>query len=277
LSHAIEKGLSLNNSRKFFGQNKIRELISLLRQYDLRYSAFPAEMALGALKEYVVRHESVPGDRSFLAFISTAIQELSANAEVRATGGTRVVSEYYKPHNGEQNAGLELLQTRFSCRAFADFVLDRRLVESIVTAAQCAPSQCNRQSVRVHCYQDNALINELLMLQGGASGFGEEFRNLFIVTCELTAWGGAGERNQPYVDGGLFSMSLLLACHAHGVCACPLTLAVGNRRERKIKACGGISGRERLIMMIGFGAPKDDPIKAAKSPRLPVCERLAFH
>ena len=40
----------------------------------------------------------------------------------------------------------------------------------------------------------------LLDLQGGARGFAETVPTLFVITSEITAWGGPQQRNQPYVD-----------------------------------------------------------------------------
>src|SRR5690606_36580790 len=119
--------------------------------------------------------------------------------------------------------------------------LPLELVHTVVKLAQYAPSQSNRQSTQVHLYQDRKQIDELLALQGGSRGFSEHVGNLFVVSSEIPAWGGPGQRNQPYVDAALFAMHLLTALHAKGIAACPLNLAVTNRTDRRIKAAGAIS------------------------------------
>lgn len=90
----------------------------------------------------------------------------------------------------------------------------------------------------------------------------------FVVSSEITAWGGPQQRNQPYMDGGLYAMMLMLALDAKGFMSCPLNLAIGNRTERTIKQVGSIPPRERLIVMIAAGTQPDHPIRAANSPRL---------
>jgi len=52
---------------------------------------------------------------------------------------------------------------------------------------------------------------------------------------------------------------------------------VTNHREKQIAEAGGISRRERLIMMIAFGEPDRERLKAAASPRLPIETVLRFH
>jgi nitroreductase len=98
-----------------------------------------------------------------------------------------------------------------------------------------------------------------------------------VVTSEIAAWGGPGQRNQPYVDGALFALYLLLAFHSKRIAACPLNLAITNAVERKIKKAGGIPAGERLIMMIAFGSTIREPLRAAMSPRRDVDEILSLH
>jgi nitroreductase len=114
-------------------------------------------------------------------------------------------------------------------------------------------------------------------LQGGASGFVDGVYNLFVITSEVTAWGGYGQRNQGYVDCGLFAQQLLLASYANGVGMCPLNLAVDNAKEKKIKQAAKIHPRERLAMMISFGYPGQLDLKAARSARLPLRSVLKMH
>jgi nitroreductase len=171
----------------------------------------------------------------------------------------------------------QFLQSRFSCRSYAPETLPLGLVEEVVKVAQSAPSQCNRQSARVHLYQDEAMIQKLLGIQGGSRGFSEEVKNLFVVSSEITAWSASSSRNQDYIDGSLLAMNLLLSCHAHGLAACPLNLAFRNSKEKLVRVAGGIPNSERLLMMISFGSPNREVGYAASSPRLPTEEIFIVH
>ena len=129
----------------------------------------------------------------------------------------------------------------------------------------------------MHAYQDPARIRELLALQGGSRGFAESVGNLFVVSSEICAWGGPGQRNQAYVDGALFAMCLMFACRSMGWGACPLNLAINHKTESAIRSVGGIPAGERLIMMIAFGEPLAPDTKVAFSPRRPAAEIATLH
>ncbi|PPQ16840.1 hypothetical protein CV770_24220 [Bradyrhizobium sp. AC87j1] len=267
-SHAIEKGLSLPRPRKLFGRAKISYIVGELRRTTRGNSNFSVQMAAGALLGYKQLHVEQAVSDPILVDIEAALRDATHQKELISNPGTRIITP-------EHPGGESVLEARFSCRMFDQYRVPRADIEKIVSAAQRAPSQCNRQATKVYVFQSRSKIERLLELQGGAAGFGHLVNNLAIVSSELSAWGGAQQRNQPYVDGGLFSLAFLLACQERGYVACPLNLAVRHRVEHEIRSVGGIPAGERLIMMIAFGKPvSDESIRAAASPRRPLSEVL---
>lgn len=263
-SHAIEKGLSLPTPRRLFGKAKLSYILGEIA--DRTSSKFAVDMATGALSGYKRLHEGISDP--ILAQIDAVLEQTTNLAEPIANAGIRIVPR-------EHPDGASLLERRFSCRMFDRYDVPRRDIEQIVALAQWAPSQCNRQATKVYVFQNRSRIDRLLELQAGAAGFGHTVNNLAIVSSELSAWGGAQQRNQPYVDGGLFSMAFLLACQERGYVACPLNLAVTHGVEKEIRSVGGIPSGERLVMMIAFGKPASDgELRAASSPRRPLMEVL---
>lgn len=274
LSHTIEKGLSLAIPRPLFGRNNVDAIVAQLRSYSKAYSEFPVGMANGALaayREFNADHAAAD-DPTLLAIERYLESEVAPRVE--RTGGVKQVDAAGTVF---PQATVDFLKSRTSCRMFVPNALPREQVDEVLSIAQSAPSQCNRQSVRVHFYQDRARIANLLRLQGGSAGFSENVGNLFVVTSEITAWGGPQQRNQLYVDGGLYAMMLMLACHSQGIASCPLNLAVTNAVEREIKEVGDISPNQRLIMMIAVGKTSAPRIKAARSPRCRIAEVTRFH
>ena len=269
-SHAIEKGLSLASPRALFGREKILSIIDMARRYDALDSKFPLEMASGALHDYIEIHKKQGVVDPFLEEVKSYLRDEPAFAGIEPKGGYKRLSElkHVLPKETERYVGF--LESRYSCRHYEPSTVSQDLVEKIIKTAQAAPSQCNRQSVRIHFYTNKTKIENLLAMQGGAGGFVQGVYNLFVVTFEVTAWGGYGQRNQGYVDCGLFAQQLFLACHANGIGACPLNLAVDNAKEKKIKKLANIHPRERLAMMISFGYPGKLDLKAARSARLPL-------
>lgn len=271
-THTVEKGLALSQPRPLFGRQKITEILSMLRRYDRGGSLFPLGMAHGALADYSAFNREQGLADPLLDQIETELG--SADPSTR-TGGVKFLHRDAPPTSPADLA--QFLTSRSSCRMFAPDILSEDIVRRAVTLAQSSPSQCNRQATKAHYYNDPGKIAALLKLQGGSAGFSDSVRNLFVVTSDITAWGGPQQRNQLYVDGGLFSMMLMLAFHSQGIASCPLNLAVTNGVERKIKAEGNIPANERVIMMIAVGHAVDGGLKAAKSPRRPVDEVLLTH
>lgn len=274
-AHALEKGLSLENPRPLFGKAKIAFLMRELDRYDFAYSPFPAQMVLGVLQAYADRHRGMGLEEPLLTEIDAYLLRKQTEMPCDHSGGLRHFPSAYAT---SLQSPQSFLKSRFSNRIVSDAPLDPERVKAAVTLAQSTPSQCNRQAAQAHFYQDKEKVSELLSLQGGASGFKESLGNLFVISCDLAAWGGAQQRNQVYVDGALFAMTLIYALHAEGIAACPLNLAVRNKTEKKVKSVADIPQDQRLIMMIAVGDPiEKDGFKAAASPRRPVNEVLCMH
>lgn len=274
-AHALEKGLSLASPRPLFGRAKITFLMNELDRYDLSYSKFPAEMVLGVFQTYLSRHREKGISDPLLNDIEAYISKSSSAITFAQNGGLRHFDTAYTFDSLKPQS---FLTSRFSNRAMSKAPVSADKIAEAITIAQSAPSQCNRQATHAHFYQGHDKISELLSLQSGASGFAQDVGNLFVITCDLAAWGGAQQRNQLYIDGALFSMSLIYALHAAGIATCPLNLAVRNRQEKNIKTAGDIPQDQRLIMMIAVGAPlEDNGFKAAASPRRPALEMFHMH
>lgn len=272
-THTIEKGLSLPDRRALFGRSKIRFVMSALDAYEPSFSALPAQMALGALDAYLCFHRDQGIVDPLLDEVEAFLARWREGLSLSPVGG---IKRFQFESSSYEDAEL-FLQSRSSLRMFDGNALPLGEVQDLIRLAQSAPSQCNRQSTQVHLYQDRATIDALLALQGGSRGFSQHVGNLFVVTSEISAWGGPGQRNQPYVDGALFAMCLLLACHSRRIATCPLNLAITNAIERKIKIAGGIPSGERLVMMIAFGKTCREPLRAAMSPRRELNEVLKVH
>lgn len=272
-AHTIEKGLSLPDPKLLFGKDKIRFVMAALSRYDLQHSPVPAHMSLGALDAYVNFHARAGKSDPLLDEIAGYLKTWEAKLPKPWKGGTRDCSFDGQPPGNLQH----LLASRSSIRTLRPTPLDPEQILQAIALAQLAPSQCNRQASRVHAYQDPARIQELLALQGGSRGFADSVGNLFVVSSEICAWGGPGQRNQAYVDGSLFAMCLMLACRSMGWGTCPLNLAIDHKTESAIRRAGGIPAGERLIMMIAFGEPLAPETRVAFSPRRPAAEIATLH
>jgi hypothetical protein len=74
------------------------------------------------------------------------------------------------------------------------------------------------------------------------------------------------ERNQAFIDGGMYAMNLLYALHCNMVAACILNCSFDPGKENHIKSIAKIKDSEVLIAMIACGDPPEG-FQLTMSPR----------
>ena len=137
------------------------------------------------------------------------------------------------------------------------------------------PSVCNRQGWGAHLYSDKKLMNELLLIQNGNSGFTDCIDKLLIITGNNKAF-SKFESNQVYTDAGLFSQNIMLSLHSIGLGSCPLNTCFPYVVEKKVKKLSNIPEHERLVMMLAIGNLKDE-FRVAISKRKDTKDILIKH
>lgn len=267
--HRIEKGLALPVPRPGFGQDVVERLLAFIPEYENKYG--PADVtctARAALAEY----------QQFNAEQGLQLPKLDAflnRSEMNgAAGGTVLLSkEDLFPFDGE--AARRFVLSRRSVRQFTGQAIAKDVIEEAVYLAQRAPSVCNRQSARVFVTHDPARMAEVLSFQNGNRGFGDTLGAVFVITADMRAFTTMGERNQAWIDGGIFAMSLAMSLHALGLGACMLNWSVEARHDKLARAAMGIGDEYAIITMLGAGYPKDT-VRIAASPRRDVSSILSW-
>ena len=251
--HVIEKGLSLKEIKPKFGQTVVNDLIHLLNFYvNKNYSTGNAQFisAIGALEDYIKFNKSVSAD---VSDIEKKVVELKSHiSSDRKIGGAIEISK---------NDILKLAKSDFeqfvtgrhSIRHFTDAPVEIDLINKAVKIASRTPSVCNRQSWKVYALNEREKIDKLLSVQTGNRGFGHTVNMLLLVTSDLNYFDGAGERNEAFVDGGLFSMSLLYALYNVGLGAVSLNWAVEKNKDKMLRKLIDIKKSENVIMYIAVG------------------------
>lgn len=265
-AHALEKGFSLPEIRPGYGAAKIGELIALMRRYrSLGYDcqALAYRKAQSVFAEYLRYHERIGHDLGSLA------EDLRPWADMECgIGGYRRV-EREELLRGARGDFKECALSRCSIRDYAPQPVPLDDIREAVRIAQKAPSVCNRQDWRVFIVRDPERKRKILELQNGNRGFGTKADFVAVVTSDLRGFAGPGERNEAFVDGGLFSMSLLLAFHYKGIGACPLNWMVEPSTDQKLRHVLAIEPSEAIIMIIAAGGVPES-VRIAKSARKPL-------
>lgn len=252
--HRVEKGLALPETRPGFGKDLIRELIRDLKDYEAKAGYdYLCELTVAALASYLQWHRENAKEDTIDKDNYKQLCEVVENKKYQPENG----GVFYRTKDELSGAAVSNLPThlgsRHSIRMFSDKIVDRQIIEDCVALASKAPSACNRQGWAVFAFDDPQRIAELLMCQNGNRGFGEYIKLLLIVCGDQSAFPDPLERNQAYVDGGMFSMTLLQAFHYHGLGTCPLNLSIGPKKRKQLFKLAGIANRYVPVMMIGAG------------------------
>lgn len=255
-SHQIEKGLSHEEFRCGFGKRVLERLSSELNDLmalDSSYcDNFAFQTALGALRAYQVRHEEEGFDTSEFEKLFDPVVWEAAKASKNLPGGTVAILASDKTNN-DSLTFRELFTRRFSIREFAEKPIEIDVVKEAVSLAMKTPSVCNRQPTRVKVVTNAELIDGLLSVHKGLVGYRRP-PALILLTADNRYLFSSKERNEGFVDGGLFGMSLLLALESLGVASCPLNAMMRSNQEREIRKMLRISDFEFLVMFIAIGA-----------------------
>jgi nitroreductase len=169
---------------------------------------------------------------------------------------------------------VDFVMSRHSIRDFDSGDLDTKVIETAVSVAIKTPSVCNRQPWRVCSVKGDKII-KLLELQNGNLGFRDSIQNLLVVTGKLSYMRGPIERKQIYIDGGLFSMSLMYALHNYNIGVCSLNWCVNIKEDVQAKKILNLPEDEVIIMYLAIGHKKKTYTIAA-SPRLPLQEFIRY-
>ncbi len=272
-NHIIEKGMSMRNPRKGFGQEKVYALLERLQKYlklygDKEFIRYP----LSTIKNYILYTEE---RGTPLPKIKNKYNELEENIGIGVVIPHAGIVELTKEDILSRcNKDFEsLLYSRHSLRYFSSEPIEQTTIIKALQLAQRTPSACNRQAWKTHVYQGNRSV-ELIKWQGGSKGFEEECRYSILVTANLKAF-LSHEVHQAYIDGGLYAMNLINALHSLGLGCIPLSCGFEYSKLQQLKQFG-IPDNEVPILIIAFGNLQDN-FYVAVSTRNDICKTNIFH
>lgn len=258
--HAIEKGLSHETHfRAGFGKKALSSLNDALVIYDhARYSKenYPYVQGIAIYQRYIEAHEKLNEDTSFLSEIVNE-KFLNDASVLKETAGLRRVRLEEKSNNFKKGF-YELAQGRVSVREFSGDQIDVTKVYRAIGNAEKTPSVCNRQGWNVYMIQQKELIEKVLFYQRGFKGYGNLPEVLLSITVSNHTFLSPVERNEAFVDGGLFSMSVLYGLEYEGLAAVPLNAMMNSKDEKSVRNLMEVDDSEQIIMFIAIGHFKEE-------------------
>jgi nitroreductase len=273
--HVIEKGLTMPDVRLGFGEEKLRALMGLCRAYqadgyDVEREAF--RHAVSVLKEYIEFHRENNC-------------ELNENLKNEIENLLSCFPQYTV--SGQLEMTSELLFTERNSN-FTDFCRSRRTIrnyscddipDSILTAcaklAQKSPSACNRQPSRLYVVKGKVQQEKILALQNGNRGFGNLASVLIVFTSDISSFRQQGERNDLYLNSGMFIMTFMYALHHYGIGSCALNWSVNFIRDKKLRRIINVPENETITLILSCGY-LPEKVKIASSPRKDISDVIHF-
>lgn len=252
--HNIEKGLALPDPRPGFGRDQIVKLIKLIELHEKRYGNHTiVNISKNVLQAYAKFNESkglldYPGKEK--------ISGMNTVSSLSTLGGNKVVTREII-ESATQYVKVDFFMTRHSIRQFSSEDVSIPQIVEAISVAQKSPAVCNRQFGFVHVIADKDFIKQVLDLQGGARGFSDQINKVLVVTANIRAYSGPGERYQFWIDGGLFSMSLILGLHRQNIGTVCLNWSKKKEVDRAMNKLLNLQRHEIIIMLIGIGHIRD--------------------
>lgn len=273
--HVVEKGLTMPDRRLGFGQETVKRLIGRIERFEQTFGSENGQWrhAVGVVRAYVDLHKREGYQFEDVVFSEYLEQFNLCYGNLPVCWQTHIskkdfYSFRYSPFD-------EFARSRHTVRHYSNVSIDNGRIKAAVELAMTAPSACNRQHVRVRCIEDKILMNKILGIQGGSRGFGHLADKLLVVSADLRDCLGVHERNDGYINGGIFLMNLCHALHFHGIAHCILSCSLELNKVECLRTVLNTPDNEVLVAMVVCGEAPDE-FDVATSPRREINEVFQF-
>lgn len=252
-THILEKGMSLGKPKPKFGVQRAEELIDFINDFinkgfsiEKNSAVCNAICVLGAYLEFHKERGFEPDS------VIEGYKKLEKYCNGINLGEYGIKKTTRMDISGDSLP--EVLANRHSVRQFEQRPISQEDMEKVVKLAMRAPSACNRQSCKVYFYKDKETNQKLGQLIAGNTGFKDDAPHYLVVTSCQSSFYDSFERNQTYVDGGIFAMALVEALHYYGIGSCILQNGEFKAKNKSFKAvCKNIPENEKIILFIAVG------------------------
>jgi nitroreductase len=249
--HGLEKGFLHEQMRYRFAEGRVKRMLQNLDKvnYDSSKSS-QVSISLNVLLEYYDFHKK--GDINIDDYFSKKDYNIiKLNLVGTENICTEITADEYFGKVGKPFPSFS--DSRKSIRNFSPDLITVEKIKEVLDIAKNSPSVCNRQPNKVHFIQNKPIIDKVLSIQGGLSGFEKNINQLIVLTCDRNYFFSIGERNQLFIEGGVFLMNLLYALHYHKIAACPANWGKEYKDDIKMRNILNLSPSEKIICVVAIG------------------------
>lgn len=266
--HSIEKGLSLEKPRLFFGLAKINELIGYLGKYKAisSHSETIIMMAQAALAEYIEFHKDYSSDDRISDLKKKYEMTFSGYELHSELGGTKhIVSNMC---DDDYSAIEKIILDRHSIRDFSEAPVPMESLKKAITLSLNCPSACNRQGFHVYVLSGDRK-NTMAEWAAGIGGFADKVDKYVVITGKVSKYRD-DEQFQYVVSASIFSAYLSVVLQSLNIGACVVQRPlVYSSQWNSFRKNLHIPEDEQIVVMLGVGMLK-------KEYNVPVSKRLPY-
>ncbi|EJL6523238.1 nitroreductase family protein [Vibrio cholerae] len=270
--HSLEKSMSFTRNRPDSGWKNALFLVEAL-EYAKKFDnvGFHDIQGYDVLRQFIENNNGQTNS-SLSEQVRRRFDKLSCYFySNNYPSGTIVMSEHELRKGILVEPG-DFFNSRYSVREFSEKKIDRDKLHTAISLSMKTPSACNRQPWHIYHISNKNKIKKALGHQSGNSGFDDKIQELLIICSDIRAFNPGSERYQHWIDGGMYSMSLVYALHSMGIASCCLNWSHQGRSDLIFrKEFEEISPSHTIIMMIAIGEPQKSN-KLCISPRRPIEE-----
>lgn len=245
LSHSIEKGLSIPEKRKNFGEDKAKDLCKYLKLYNKKEDYVYNE-GKSVINSYIKYRKE--NELSYKEF------QVEDDIEDKLQGGINTITKNEVEYNFKEFE--KLCNIRHSVREYSDEYVTIEKIKEAIKIASKAPSACNRQMTKVYCSNKPQVNKELAKIIPGNTGFKDEHATYLFLTSDYFAF-DYFELEQWYLNGGIFIAYLQLAFAAKQIGSCIYQWPKDKKKEKKVKEILNIPKNEIIVSVLGVGNYKE--------------------
>ena len=273
ISHSLEKGMSIPNSKIGFGIKKAEYLILYQKKYislGFEVSSFAFRESVAVLQKWIdfSKQNGVNVDK--IKNESNSIMKLANIADISA--GFNVIGMEKVYSKIDKSLVEYFISTKHSVRQYIKKPIPDDIMLNVMKMTAYAPSACNRQPCKIYWTSDMEKVGIISHLIPGNKGFEDEVPNWAFVSVDRRFFNGA-EGLQGYVNGGIYLAYFILCLHANAIGSCIFQIPIADKNVPVIKKLAGISDCEAIIAAVGFGYAADT-LKFACAQRRPISETL---
>ena len=263
LSHSIEKGMSLDNPKVSFGEEKAEELIGCLE--IIKEDCFEYDVAMSILDEYLKTRSY---KNATIVGISKRFNKLKKEHPYKKLPAG---IDYISHDDLMNNAKIDLvgfLNSRHDIRKTTNTTIKDSEIRKAIKIASSAPSACNRQPWKVFYSLQEKKNRQLGSIVSGNKAFANDMKYYCAIVVDHSYFANrVDEFRQAYLNAGIFLAYFVLALHSLDIGSCIMQFTgLVEGADKKARDLLKLKESEQVMAVVGFGKyPKK--IKFSKAAR----------